>query len=64
MAAVFLFVFLFGLASVALLFQVFVSGASIAGVFALLTFAMLAAGVFIGTYRMTRRWENEADPQH
>lgn len=63
MAAVFLFVFLFGLASVALLYSSFVGG-SIAGVFALLCFVLLAAGVFVGTFKMTRKWEEEAGGHH
>jgi hypothetical protein len=63
MAAVFLFVFLFGLASIGLLYSSFVGG-SIAGMFALVCFVLLAAGVFVGTFKMTRKWEDEAGPQH
>ncbi len=63
MAAVFALVFLFVLASIALLFKVFVGG-SLAGLFALITFVLLASGVFVGLYKMSKRWEDEAGPQH
>lgn len=61
MAAVFALVFLFVLASVALLFKVFVGGASLVGIFAMVTFVLLASGVFVGLFKMSRNWENEAD---
>lgn len=62
MAAVFCFVFLFALAAVALLLQPMLS--SVAGIAALTVFAAMAAGVFLGLFKMTRRWEDEAGPQH
>ncbi len=64
MAAVFALVFLFVLASIALLFKVFLGGASLAGIFAMLTFVVLASGVFVGLYKMSKRWEHEADVKH
>lgn len=62
MAAVFCFVFLFGLASVALLASSFAS--SVTAVFAFLTFFALTAGVFVGLFNMTKSWEAEAGPEH
>ena len=62
MAAVFCFVFLFALAAVALLLQPMMS--SIAGIAALVVFAMMAGGVFVGLFTMTRKWEAEAGPEH
>ena len=61
MAAVFALVFLFVLASVVLLFKVFLGGATFAGIFAMLTFVVLASGVFVGLFKMTKEWEHEAD---
>ncbi len=64
MAAVLALVFLFVLASIALLFKVFVGGASLVGIFAMVTFVLLASGVFIGLFKMSKRWEDEADAKH
>jgi len=62
MAAVFCFVFLFALAAVALLLQPMIS--SMAGMAALAVFTAMAAGVFLGLFKMTRKWEAEAGPEH
>lgn len=64
MAAVFCLVFLFALAAVTLLFKPFVGDASFGGVFALATFVLLASGVFVGLFKMTKKWEAEAGPEH
>jgi hypothetical protein len=63
MAAVMALVFLFVLASVGLLAKVFVDGSWISAL-AMLTFVPMAAGVFVGTFKMARRWEREAGPDH
>ena len=34
-------------------------GGSVAGRMATVCFGLLAAGVFVGLFRMARRWENE-----
>jgi hypothetical protein len=62
MAAVLCLVFLFALAAVALLLQPMLS--SLAGIVALAVFTALAAGVFLGLFKMTRTWEAEAGPEH
>lgn len=62
MAAVFCFIFLFGLASVTLLVSSFASSAT--AVFAFLIFFALTSGVFIGLFKMTKNWEAEAGPEH
>ncbi|HWO25942.1 MAG TPA: hypothetical protein VNO30_44720 [Kofleriaceae bacterium] len=62
MAAVFALVFLFALASTSL----FLKGLGIASfgtIFAGITFFALASGVFLGLYRMAKRWEGDY-PQH
>ena len=59
MAAVFGLVFLFVLASGGLLLKVLTGDASWTSAFALATFMALAWGVFLGLFRMARRWENE-----
>jgi hypothetical protein len=64
MAAVFCFVFLFALASITLLWKPFSDGASFGGILAMATFILLASGVFVGLFKMTRSWENEAGPEH
>ena len=64
MAAVFCFVFLFALAAIALLFKPFLAGASIGGILAMATFGLLASGVFVGLFKMTKKWEAEAGPEH
>lgn len=64
MAAVFALVFLFVIASIGLLVRVCADGASWGSMLALATFIALAAGVFVGLYRMAKRWEREAGPDH
>jgi hypothetical protein len=59
MAAVFALVFLFALASTTLFLKglgVVSFGTILAGV----TFLALASGVFLGLYRMAKRWEGDA----
>ena len=57
MAAVFALVFLFVLASGGLLIKTMIAGASFASIFALVTFLALAWGVFIGLFKLARKWE-------
>ena len=59
MAAVFALVFLFVLASAGLLVKTMLAGASFASVFALVTFLAHAWGVFIGLFKLARKWEDE-----
>ena len=63
MAAVWCFVFLFGLAACALLFQVFFTGGIVSAIAGGI-FVALAAGVFVGMYKLAKRWEGEAGPEH
>jgi len=60
MAAVFALVFLFVLASAGLLVKTMLSDASFASIFALLTFLALGWGVFIGLFKLARKWEGDA----
>ncbi len=60
MAAVFALVFLFALAST-MLFLKSLGAASFGTILAGVMFLALAAGVFLGLYRMAKRWEG--DPQ-
>lgn len=62
MAAVFALVFLFALAST-MLFLKSLAMASFGTVLAGVTFLALAAGVFLGLFRMARGWEEES-PEH
>lgn len=64
MAAVFALVFLFALASTGLLVKVITGDTSWTSTFALLTFMAMAWGVFIGLFKMARRWEAEAGVDH
>ena len=57
MAAVFALVFLFVLAAGGLLVKTMLDGASFASVFALVTFLALAWGVFLGLFKLVRKWE-------
>lgn len=57
MAAVWCFVFLFAFAASVLLLQVFTPVANI-------VFIALAAGVFVGMYKLAKGWEAEAGPEH
>jgi hypothetical protein len=63
MAAVMALVFLFVLASIGLLGKAVIDG-SWTSAFAMLTFVAMAAGVFLGTFKMARGWEREAGPDH
>ncbi len=59
MAAVFALVFLFVLASIALMFKSL--GAINFGTVAMMgVFIALASGVFVALFKLARRWENEA----
>lgn len=58
MAAVFALILLFVVASIGGMFKA-LSGASFGSVLAMLTFGALAAGIFLGLYRLARQWENE-----
>ena len=64
MAAVFALVFMFVISSIGLLVRVCADGASWGSTLALATFIALASGVFVGLYRLARRWEGEAGPEH
>ena len=58
MAAVFAFIFLFGLAATSLLYKVVVgSASSLASICALVIFIAMAAGIFIGCFKMMKDWE-------
>lgn len=58
MAAVFAFIFLFGLAAVSLLYKVVVGDAlSLASISALAIFVAMAGGIFIGCFKMMKEWE-------
>jgi len=59
MAAVFALVFLFVLASGGLLFKTMLASASFASIFALATFLAFAWGVFIGLFKLARKWEGD-----
>lgn len=59
MAAVFALVFLFVLASGALLVKTIIGDGSFASIFALVTFLALAWGVFIGLFKLARGWEGD-----
>ena len=63
MAAVLALVFLFVLASIGLFVMVVVHG-SWASLFALAIFVAMAAGVFVGLFKMARGWERDAGPEH
>jgi len=62
MAAVMALVFLFVLASVGLLFRVFVGDPTVTSIFTFILFFAMASGVFIGCFKMARKWEG--DPGH
>ncbi|HTR53031.1 MAG TPA: hypothetical protein VMJ10_20190 [Kofleriaceae bacterium] len=63
MAAVFCFVFLFGLAACALLAKVFFTGSLVSAVAGTI-FIALAVGVFIAAFKLAKGWESEAGPEH
>jgi len=58
MAAVFVLVFLFALASVGIV--VSIVGTSIAGIAMATLFIAMASGVFLGLYRLAKEWEGPA----
>jgi hypothetical protein len=62
MAAVFALVFLFALASTVIFLKGLV-GASFGTLLAGFTFLALASGVFLGLYRMAKKWEGDY-PKH
>lgn len=55
MAAVFIFVFFFGVAATSLLIKL--GSATVGGVFVLLTFLLMAAAIFINCYKLAKEWE-------
>lgn len=57
MAAVFAFIFLFGLAATSLLYKVVVGSPSLASISALVVFVALAVGIFVGCFKMAKEWE-------
>jgi hypothetical protein len=59
MAAVLALVFLFVLASGGLLVKTVLGDGSFASIFALATFLTLAWGMFIGLFKMARRWDDD-----
>ena len=63
MAAVFCFVFLFALAACTLLGKVFFTGSLVSAVAGAI-FIALAVGVFVAAFKMAKRWEGEAGPEH
>lgn len=60
MAAVLALVFLFALASVGLLFKVFVGDPTLTSLFTFGLFVAMASGVFVGCFKMARTWEGDA----
>ena len=58
MAAVFALIFIPALAAVGLMVKAN-GGGSLGATFAIVCFTMLAAGVFVGLFRMARQWEDE-----
>lgn len=53
-------VFLFVLASAGLVVKLLVSDASWTSLFAMVTFLALAWGMFVGLFRLARKWEDES----
>lgn len=60
MAAVLALVFLFALASVGLLFKVFVGDPTLTSILSFGLFFAMATGVFVGCFKMARGWEGDA----
>ena len=58
MAAVLALVFLFVLASVGLLFKVFVGDPTLTSMLTFTLFVAMASGVFIGCFKMARNWDS------
>ena len=59
MAAVFALVLMFVLASVGLLFRVFVGDPTVTSILTFTLFVALASGVFVGCFRLARGWDAE-----
>jgi hypothetical protein len=59
MAAVMALVFLFVLASVGLMVKVAAGGLTVSTFLGMTAFVAIAIGVFVGTFRLARTWENE-----
>lgn len=59
MAAVMALVFMFVLGSVALFVKTSLYGLTFVTAGAVVVFAALAIGVFVSTFKQSRRWENE-----
>jgi hypothetical protein len=60
MAAVMALVFLFVLASVGLMVKIALGGLTVSTAMGAACFTALAIGVFVATFRLARRWENES----
>jgi hypothetical protein len=60
MAAVMALVFVPALAALALMFGTTRGELTLGSALAMTCFTMLAAGVFYGLFRMTRKWESES----
>lgn len=58
MAAVFALIFLFVIASIGFMFKA-LPDASFGSLAMIATFVMMASGIFVGLYKLARRWENE-----
>jgi hypothetical protein len=59
MAAVFALIFLFVIASIGFMLKALPAALSFGTVLAAVCFVALAAGVFVGLFRLARRWEDE-----
>ena len=60
MAAVFALIFLFVIASIGFMLKALPSSLGFGTVLGAACFVALAVGVFIGLFKLARRWENEA----
>jgi hypothetical protein len=60
MAAVFALVFVPGLAATLFMLGALQGTVSFATAFAAFVFAALAAGIFVGLFKLSRKWESEA----
>jgi hypothetical protein len=60
MAAVFALVFLFVIASTGFMLKALPDTLGFGSVLAVACFVAMAAGVFVGLYRLARGWEDEA----
>jgi hypothetical protein len=59
MAAVFALVFLFVVASIGFMVKALPASLGVGGMLAIACFVALAAGVFVGLFKLARRWEDE-----